>query len=233
MYYCLYKVTNNINNKIYIGIHSTNNLNDGYIGSGTNILRAIKKYGRKNFTKKILYMFNSESEMILKECEIVTKDFCRRPDTYNIMPGGKFGSEKRNGLTFRGRNHTTETKERIRQAASGRKLSPETINKIKENNKRTNVSRGKKVSQKLRGRKKSRAHRLKLSNAASKHSNIFNLVDRKGNEFLINNLKLWCENNGLEYYKVYSYIGKGKIKMIERYRSKTREWFLGCSIDRV
>jgi hypothetical protein len=46
-----YKITKLVNGKYYYGIHSTNKLEDGYTGSGNAIKSAIKKYGRKNFTK--------------------------------------------------------------------------------------------------------------------------------------------------------------------------------------
>ena len=51
MFYTVYKITNLINNKIYVGVHITKNLNDSYMGSGVNIKRAIKKYGNKDSSK--------------------------------------------------------------------------------------------------------------------------------------------------------------------------------------
>ena len=49
-YFYFYKITNNKNGKYYYGVHSTNNLNDGYMGSGVGIKRAIEKYGISSFT---------------------------------------------------------------------------------------------------------------------------------------------------------------------------------------
>lgn len=47
----IYLIENKINNKCYVGYHSTTDVNDRYFGSGKLIKRAVKKYGRKNFSK--------------------------------------------------------------------------------------------------------------------------------------------------------------------------------------
>lgn len=91
MFYTIYQITNNVNGKIYIGKHQTKDLNDGYMGSGKHLRYAIEKYGIENFTKEILFMLESETQMNNKEAELVTEDFCRREDTYNLCPGGQGG----------------------------------------------------------------------------------------------------------------------------------------------
>lgn len=91
MYYLIYKITNNVNNKIYIGKHQTKNKNDGYMGSGRILKRAIEKYGLDKFTKEILFECNSLEEMNEKEAEIVDEEFVARLDTYNVKLGGQGG----------------------------------------------------------------------------------------------------------------------------------------------
>jgi len=93
-YHLIYQTINLINNKIYIGAHSTNDINDGYIGSGKMLNLAIKKYGIENFKREVLHMFNSPEEMFEKEKEIVTEDFVSRDDVYNIVTGGFGGFNK-------------------------------------------------------------------------------------------------------------------------------------------
>ena len=87
-YHYIYKITNNINGKYYIGVHSTDDLHDGYFGSGNAIKVAIKKYGKENFTKEILEFVNSEKEKYQRERELVTEDIVNDPQSYNMTIGG-------------------------------------------------------------------------------------------------------------------------------------------------
>jgi len=91
MYYTIYKITNKIDGKFYIGSHKAKNLDDGYMGSGKYLKNAIKNYGADNFTKDILYVFDNEHDMNCKENELVTEEFVSRHDTYNICVGGQGG----------------------------------------------------------------------------------------------------------------------------------------------
>lgn len=91
MFYTVYKTTNLINGKFYVGKHQTQNLDDGYLGSGKHLKRAIVKHGIEHFEKEILFVFDNEAEMNAKEAELVTEEFCNRDDTYNLCPGGQGG----------------------------------------------------------------------------------------------------------------------------------------------
>ena len=107
-FYFLYKITNQINNKIYLGKHKTKNLDDGYFGSGKLLKRAITKYGKENFSFEILELFNSEEELNQAEKELITEEFCQRDDNYNLCVGGKGG--------FSYINRTLTKQERITRA---------------------------------------------------------------------------------------------------------------------
>lgn len=88
MYYTIYKTTNKITNEFYIGQHATEELTDGYLGSGTRLINSIDKYGKDNFTKEILFVFDTYKEMNDKEIEIVNEEFLSDPLTLNLILGG-------------------------------------------------------------------------------------------------------------------------------------------------
>ena len=123
--YTIYKTTNKINGKMYIGCHKTQTPNDDYIGSGTILKRAVKKYGIENFQKEILFIFDTAEEMFAKEAEIVDKLFLESEKTYNITYGGNGGWHYTNeagknchARHWIGRKHKEETKIKIGKKTS-------------------------------------------------------------------------------------------------------------------
>lgn len=101
MFYYLYEIRNNLNNKIYVGVHKTNNMNDGYMGSGKIIQNAIQKHGIENFSKVILETFENAKDMYEREAQIVNDQFLLREDVYNLRRGGHGGFEyiNKNGIS--------------------------------------------------------------------------------------------------------------------------------------
>lgn len=91
MKYVVYKTTNLVNSKYYIGVHRTNDPNDDYLGSGKLIKRAIKKYGVSSFKKEILFLFDSVEDAYNKEKELVTLEEINSEICYNLKEGGEGG----------------------------------------------------------------------------------------------------------------------------------------------
>ena len=97
MYY-VYKTTNIVNNKIYVGVHKSDNIqSDEYIGSGKYLNSAVIKYGKDKFKRQILYQFESKEKAYLMQSQIVDKQFVKRKDTYNIKLGGEGGGDHLRG----------------------------------------------------------------------------------------------------------------------------------------
>lgn len=88
-YYGLYKITNLVNGKMYIGQHVTNNLDDGYMGSGKIIKYAVKKYGVENFKKEWIGFYEDLDELNYMERVYVDQTWVDRSDTYNLILGGQ------------------------------------------------------------------------------------------------------------------------------------------------
>ena len=90
-YHFIYKTTNLKNKRYYVGMHSTNDLNDGYLGSGTILKKSFRKYGRKNFKVEILEFCNDRIYMAKREREIVNETFLEDNMCMNLMIGGDGG----------------------------------------------------------------------------------------------------------------------------------------------
>ena len=103
-YHYFYKIINLINNHFYYGIHSTNNLDDGYMGSGSRLHHAYKKYGIENFKKEILKYFDTREELAQYEADVVTEELVLDENCYNISCGGeKFNTL--NSITVKDKNN--------------------------------------------------------------------------------------------------------------------------------
>lgn len=87
----LYKTTCNITSRWYIGMHSTNNLDDGYLGSGIRLRRSIRKYGESNHTKEILEFFDTRDLLVEAEKNVITEDMILDVNCMNLMSGGTGG----------------------------------------------------------------------------------------------------------------------------------------------
>jgi len=124
----VYETTNLVNGKKYIGVcvNSDEGKRRRYLGSGKLLKLAIKKYGKENFSKRILKEFDDKVSARAYERELIEElDAIDDPTYYNLVAGGFGGSIKGGKLT-------DETKKKISKALTGRKRSKETIKKVTE-----------------------------------------------------------------------------------------------------
>ena len=87
-YYFIYKTTCIITDKYYYGMHSTNNLNDVYIGSGIILRRSLKKYGKHNHIFEIIEFCSNLKELLIKEFELIDDKQVKNKKCMNLMRGG-------------------------------------------------------------------------------------------------------------------------------------------------
>lgn len=169
MYYYLYEIKNLINGKIYVGVHKTKSLDDGYMGSGKVIINAIKKYGLENFIKTILETFDNPEAMFAREKEIVNEEFLKRSDVYNLRRGGTGGFDYINRTGLNDRTGSVLTVEQKQNVSEGKKksITPEYCSNI------SNRMKGRKNGIGNRGNREPRSsehkERIKNSLLGGKH----------------------------------------------------------------
>lgn len=90
-HFIIYKTTNRLNGRYYIGMHECVDLDDGYLGSGRRIKAEIKKYGRENFVRGVLQTLASREEMKFAEEALVNEKLLTDPTCLNLKNGGEGG----------------------------------------------------------------------------------------------------------------------------------------------
>lgn len=220
MYFLVYKVTNLVNNKYYIGAHKTKNIDDNYIGSGVALKKAIEKYGKENFKKEVLFIFDNPEDMFKKEEELVELN----EKSYNLRRGGKGGFDH---IDVSGDKNPMKRKDVVDKLVKNRKengsYDTEKVIKARNQNllKAIEVNTGKTRpdhSEKMKtiSKKIWAEHREKIRDALSSY---YMLVSPSGEELITNRLKEECRNNGLPFVTIWNssvdngrMIKKGKAK---------------------
>ena len=87
-YHIIYKTTCLVTGRYYIGMHSTDDLEDGYLGSGVRLTRSVKKYGRDQHVREILECLPTREAASDREKELITEDLRADPMCLNCGVGG-------------------------------------------------------------------------------------------------------------------------------------------------
>ena len=90
-YHYIYKTTCIITGKYYVGMHSSDSLNDNYLGSGKLLNFSIRKYGNKNHKREILEILECRNQLKDREKEIVNEELLSDPLNINLAYGGEGG----------------------------------------------------------------------------------------------------------------------------------------------
>lgn len=171
LFHIIYKTTFLKTGQYYFGLHTTSNLDDGYLGSGKWVDATVRKYGRDLFTREIMERCVTRDQLCLREIAFIADN---KHDTLcmNFASGGDMPPSRK------GTKHSAESILKMRQAQQGKKHSPKTITKMKSaqlgkkhSPERTSKKRQFKPRPRMRGRKLSIEHRAKIG-LASKGRNV-------------------------------------------------------------
>ena len=152
----VYITTNLITGKQYVGDHSSDNLNDGYLGSGIYLNESVNKYGRENFKRDILQIVDTKEEAFNLQQKYITEYDTLKPNGYNISPTGGHGTAN---------SWSDESRKKLSKSHTGMKQTEQTIQKrIKKCNIKREETK-KKQSQSLQGHTVTKQTAEKISNA--------------------------------------------------------------------
>lgn len=246
-FYYIYKITllkGSLAGHYYYGQHRTNNLNDGYAGSGVKVTEYFKKYGKiehQTYIKEIIAFYNNDKELNEAEYNLIGDKYQNDELCLNLVPGGlghnmtietrikisKSTSGSKNG--FYGKTHSDEAKQKMSQKALGR-ISPNKGKHLSDETKQ-------KISQKalgrtspMKGKHLSVEAKQKISNA-NKGRKISKEHRQKIDFALKNSLWIYKDENELfikkeeldEYLRLGYLCGRVKGKKRKRIKKQIEE----------
>lgn len=90
-FHFIYKTTCKISGRFYVGMHSTDNLEDCYLGSGKQLQWPIKKHGKENHTREIVEHCLDRPALVEREKCLISDELIANPDCMNMARGGEGG----------------------------------------------------------------------------------------------------------------------------------------------
>lgn len=153
-YHFVYKTTDTRNGNFYIGIHSTYNLNDGYIGSGKRIRNIKYRYGKDILKCEILEYLPDRQTLKKREEEIVNSKLLEEKKCMNLRIGGEGGfslETQRRNAPKGAKKYIELMKDEDWNKIQRKKISKGLKRHLKENNKK-GMWEGKKHSEETKNK---------------------------------------------------------------------------------
>ena len=211
MHYLIYKTTNLVNGKYYIGAHRTENKNDSYLGSGVALRKAIQKHGIENFSREIIEECDSQDSMFDRERELIS-EVLADPLSYNMREGGKGGwdhvdsSGDNNGMRDPGvakRNAEAVARTKAKDPEKYRRVSMGNLEKAKQSAWNNGAPRPDEFKAKIGGISKEvwkdPEYRKKVSDSLSSW---YKVTTPEGVVFETNRLTEFCEEHNIPFSSV-------------------------------
>ena len=235
MLHYTYRIDNLINGKYYIGKHSSDSLDDDYMGSGPLIKAAIAKYGIENFKKTILKTFPTSEEAFEHEAQIVTMAEVNDPMCYNIQPGGKGRQKRFTEEELREhksewlRDYYQQNKERILERQRGYDQRPGTKERQQEHRREYHQRPGVKERQseymkeyhQRPGVKERQREYMKDYNQRSEVKERQREYHQQNKEYISEYMKEYYQQNKEQYREYYQ---QNKERILEQHREYMKEY---------
>lgn len=232
--YTVYKITNKINGKFYIGVHKTKHPNDQYYGSGRSIKNSIKKYGKENFRKEILYLTCVKTHAYEFEKRLL-ESIWDKSGNYNMNSGGH-GSWDYVNLVIKPENPMKNPKTILKNIEKRRKNGTyhtekvlnaciQNLKKAVEKNSGTKQSKEcvdkRRKSLIMYNKNLSLKEKEDRAKALTTNRDNYILTDTKGNPHFVTQVAKWAAQNNFPLSTIVNCKDEKLVK-----RGKLKGWFI-------